>query len=165
MSERILDDLQRLTSSQGMLLYRLVELGYLTRPQVESLINRLVSDRLAKAEDYLTFAQQLNVALPMHQTQIVSRCYYAMYHAARAVVLHFRQSDLGDHDRLPTILGQVLGTSYGEMLGQWREARNTADYSPYPLGDLAQRAAKALVDSGAFLTACIGFLQSRGGVR
>jgi len=46
-----LEDLQRLTPSQGMLLYRLVDLGYLTRAQVDELINRLVSDRFAKAVD------------------------------------------------------------------------------------------------------------------
>lgn len=165
MSERILDDLQRLTASQGMLLHRLVDLGYLTRSQVDDLINRLANDRLVKAEDYLTFARQLNIDLPLHQTQIVSRCYYAMYHAARAVVLHFRQSDLDDHDRLPTILGQVMGTNYGEMLGQWREARNNADYSPYAFGDLAQQAVMALAATGAFLTACSDFLQSRGWTR
>jgi hypothetical protein len=50
-----LDDLQRLTSSQGMLLYHLVDLGYLTRAQVDELLARLVRDRLAKAQEYLDF--------------------------------------------------------------------------------------------------------------
>jgi hypothetical protein len=59
-----LDDLQQLTQSQGMLLYRLVDLGYLTRAQVDQLINKLVSDRFAKATDYLTFAQGLDATIP-----------------------------------------------------------------------------------------------------
>ena len=45
-----LDNLQRLTPSQGALLYRLVDLGYLMRAQVDELVNRLVSDRFAKAK-------------------------------------------------------------------------------------------------------------------
>jgi uncharacterized protein (UPF0332 family) len=162
MSEQLFDELQRLTPSQGMLLRRLVDLGYLTRSQVDDLINRLVGDRMAKAEAYHAFAQQLNVHLPLHHSHIVSRCYYAMYHAARAVVLHFRQSDLDDHDRLPTIFGQVIGQDYGEMLGRWREERNQADYSPYAAPDSAQKAAAALDDTGALLIACFDFLHSRG---
>ncbi len=41
-----MDDLQRLTASQGVLLYRLVDLGYLTRIQVDELITRLAGERL-----------------------------------------------------------------------------------------------------------------------
>jgi hypothetical protein len=115
---QILDDLQRLTPSQGVLLYRLVDLGYLTRPQVDELVNRLVGDRFAKAMDYLAFAQQLDASMTLNQPHIISRCYYAMYHAARALVLHVRRADLDDHDRLPAALGQVLGTDYGDVLSQ-----------------------------------------------
>jgi uncharacterized protein (UPF0332 family) len=162
MNEQILDDLQHLTSSQDVLLHRLVNLGYLTHDQVNELVNRLVGDRLAKAEDYLAFAHQLNAESALHQPQIVSRCYYAMYHAARAVILQFRRADLDDHDRLPAILGQVIGASYGEMLGRWRKARNQADYSPYKATDLAQQATAVLDDANNLLTACRLFLQSRG---
>ncbi len=41
-----MDDLQRLTASQGVLLYRLVDLGYLTRIQVDELITRLAGERV-----------------------------------------------------------------------------------------------------------------------
>ena len=88
---QILDDLQRLTSSQGALLYRLVDLGYLTKGQVDDLINQLVGDRFAKAERYLTFAQQLDANARLDQPHIISRCYYAMYHATRALVLQVRR--------------------------------------------------------------------------
>lgn len=162
MSNLLLDDLQRLTPSQGVLLHRLADLGYLTRDQVDELINRLAADRMTKAQDYAAFAHQLSVESSLQQPHIISRCYYAMYHAARAVVLHFRRADLDDHDRLPTILGQVIGPEYGEMLARWRETRNQADYSPYRLADLAQQAATVLDDTTAFLTVCVGFLQGRG---
>jgi hypothetical protein len=105
MSDRILDDLQRLTYSQNVLLHRLVDLGYLSREQTDTLLERLVDDRLSKAQEYLAFVQQLDAADPLNQPHIVSRCYYAMYHVARAVVLDFRRSDLDDHERLPGVLG------------------------------------------------------------
>jgi len=159
---RTLDDLQRLTPSQGVLLYRLVDLNYLTKEQVDELINRLVSDRFAKAMDYLTFAQQLDAGVTLNQPHIISRCYYAMYHAARALVLHIRRADLDDHDRLPAALGQVLGTDYGDVLGQWREIRNQTDYSPYALVDLASQAVMAVSDANMLLKACRDCLQNRG---
>jgi len=157
-----LDDLQRLTPSQGALLYRLVDLGYLTRTQVDELINRLVRDRLTKAVDYLAFAQRLDASVTLNQPHIISRCYYAMYHAARALVLHVRRADLDDHDRLPAALGQVLGTNYGDVLGRWREIRNQTDYSPYAPVNLASQAAAAVSDAGSLLAACRDYLQNRG---
>jgi uncharacterized protein (UPF0332 family) len=159
---QILDDLQRLTPSQGVLLYRLVDLNYLTKEQVDGLINQLVSDRFAKAIDYLTFAQQLDASMTLNQPHIISRCYYAMYHAARALVLQVRRADLDDHDRLPAALGQVLGTDYGDVLGRWREMRNQVEYSPYAPVDLLDQAATALSDARSLLTACGDFLKNRG---
>lgn len=159
---QILDDLQRLTPSQGVLLYRLVDLNYLTKEQVDGLINQLVSDRFAKAMDYLAFAQQLNTKVTLNQPHIISRCYYAMYHATRALVLHVRRADLDDHERLPVALGQVLGTNYGDVLGRWREMRNQIEYSPYAPADLASQAATAVSDAISLLTACRDYLQNRG---
>lgn len=153
-----LDDLQRLTPSQGVLLYRLVDLGYLTRAQVDELVNRLVKDRFAKAMDYLIFAQSLDGSVTLNQAHIISRCYYAMYHAARVLVLHVRRADLDDHDRLPTALGRMLGTDYGDTLGQWREVRNQTDYSPYAPPDLADVAEAAVSDAASLLAACRAYL-------
>lgn len=157
-----LDDLQRMTPSEGMLLYRLVDLGYLTRAQIDELINRLVTDRFAKAIDYLAFAQQLEVSVTLNQPHIISRCYYAMYHTARALVLYVRRADMDDHERLPAALSQILGANYGDILGRWREMRNRIDYSPYAPADLANHAATAVSDAISLLAASRDFLQNRG---
>lgn len=162
MNMQQMDDLQRLTASQGVLLYRLVDLGYLTPAQVDELITRLVRERLIKAQEYLAFAGQLDANATLNLPHIVSRCYYAMYHAARAVVLHVRRADLDDHERLPAALGQILGRPYGDMLGRWREARNQVDYSPYPPGDLRQQALAAVSDAELLLMACREGLRNRG---
>lgn len=156
------DDLQHLTPSQGALLYRLIELGYLTQTQVDELMHRLVSERFVKATDYLAFAQQLDVDIQLNQPHIISRCYYAMYHAARAFVLHLRRADLDDHERLQVVLGQTLGTPYKEMLGRWREVRNQVDYSPYAPEDLDALVKAALDDADTLLAACRKALQDRG---
>lgn len=157
-----LDDLQRLTASQGMLLYRLVDLGYLTRAQVDELINRLAIDRFAKAINYLVFARQQDANVALNQPHIISRCYYAMYHAARALILHVRRADVDDHERLSVALSHVLGTNYGDVLGRWRDMRNQMDYSPYAPADLASQAATAVSEASALLTACRDYLENRG---
>ena len=156
------DELQHLTPSQGALLYALIELGYLTQTQVDALIHRLVSERFAKATDYLAFAQQLDVDVRLNQPHIISRCYYAMYHAARAFVFHHRRADLDDHERLPLVLGQTLGLPYKGMLGRWREVRNQVDYSPYAPEDLEVLVKAVLDDADTLLEACRKALQDRG---
>jgi uncharacterized protein (UPF0332 family) len=157
-----LDDLQRLTPSQGALLYQLVDLGYLAQVQVDELINRLASDRFAKAVDYLSFAQKLGPGVSSNQAHIISRCYYAMYHAARALVLHVRRADVDDHERLPAALGQVIGTGYSDILSRWRELRNQVDYSPYTPADLASQATMVLSDAAALVAVCRDELKNRG---
>jgi len=159
---RTLEDLQRLTPSQGALLYRLVELEYLTQSQVDELINRLAQDRFAKAREYLVFAQNLALNEPLHQPQIISRCYYAMYHAARALVLHIRRADVDDHERLPVALGQALGANYRDILNRWREMRNRVDYSPYPPADMADQSVTALQEAEVLLAACRDCWRNRG---
>lgn len=156
------DDLQHLTPSQGALLYRLVDLGYLTKARVDEIIQRLVSERFAKAAHYLAFAQQIDANLELNQPHIISRCYYAMYHAARALALHFRRSDVDDHERLPVVLGQTLGMSYKETLGRWREVRNQIDYSPYAPEGLEELVKAALDDADKILAACREALIERG---
>lgn len=156
------DDLQHLTPSQGALLYRLVELDYLSQARVDELIQRLVSERFVKATHYLAFAQQIDADVQLNQPHIISRSYYAMYHAARALALHFRRSDVDDHERLPVVLGQTLGMSYKEMLGRWREVRNQIDYSPYAPEGLDELVTAALADADKMLVVCRETLRERG---
>ena len=117
---------------------------------------------LSRRSEILREGQQLDPAVGLHQPHIISRCYYAMYHAARAFVLHLRRADLDDHERLPIVLSQILGTQQGEMLGKWREVRNQVDYSPYAPADLDALTTAVLDDAAALLAACRNALRNRG---
>ena len=118
--------------------------------------------RFAKAGEYLVFAQNLAVNEPLYQPQIISRCYYAMYHAARALVLHIRRADVDDHERLLVVLGQALGVNYRDVLNRWREMRNRVDYSPYLPADMADQSVAALQEAEVLLAACRDCLRNRG---
>ena len=68
----------------------------------------------------------------------ISRFYYAMYHAARAVV--YLETTGDDHEehrklpaQLPTSLPSANGKDWQNRLKDAREIRNNADYDPVPV--------------------------------
>jgi len=159
---RILDELQRISGSQAALLHRLIELGLLHEGQVQELIDRLVRDRLLKAKSYLRFAQQLDDQESEAQVHIVSRCYYAMYHAVRAVVFHIKQVDVDDHERLAAVFAQVVEERWGIELDGWRKWRNRVEYSPYLPANMEPLCVRALEHAAELLAFCANCLKERG---
>ena len=61
---------------------------------------------------------------------MISRCYAAIYQAARAVVLHYKRYDQEDSQRLFDPIKKSLGQDYAESLKKWRSIRNDVEYSP-----------------------------------
>lgn len=159
---RILDELQRISGSQAALLHRLIELGLLNEGQVQELIDRLVRDRWVKAQSYLRFAQQLDYQEGGAQVHIVSRCYYAMYHAVRAVVFHTKRMDVDDHERLAAVFTQVVEERWGIELDEWRKLRNRVEYSPYLPANMEQLCVRALERAAELLAFCANYLKERG---
>jgi len=159
---QIFEELQRLTGSQAALLRCLTELNLISTTEVEELINHLVKDRFKKAQAYLKFTRQLNPQQEIEQTHIVSRVYYAMYHAARAIVLHTQRMDVDDHKKLATAFGQIVGGSWEDILTEWRKLRNRLDYSPYLPSDLSEICLKALDDGEKIIHFCREYLEKRG---
>lgn len=67
----------------------------------------------------------------------ISRYYYSMYHALRAVAfIHHAGDDHEAHSVLPTKIPQDLANAgkWANLLKSAREHRNRADYDPYPRG-------------------------------
>lgn len=159
---QILEELQHLTGSQAALLRCLTELNLISTTKVEELISQLTKDRFKKAQAYLKFAHQLNLQREEEQAHIVSRIYYAMYHAARAIVLHTQRMDVDDHKKLATAFGQIAGGSWEDILTEWRKLRNRLDYSPYLPPDLSSICLKALDDGEKIIYFCREYLEKRG---
>lgn len=107
---------------------------------VVALKSQVISDRLALAGEHLRAGDQL-LASGSYRAAI-SRHYYAMYHAARAVVY----GDVGgdDHqkhaDLPPRVPSKTAGISLSQHLTDARLLRNQADYDPYPQADSAWEA-------------------------
>lgn len=83
----------------------------------------------------------LRLTPPMYRFA-VTRFYYAMYHAMRAVMfVEYDGDDHEQHNVLPTkeVANIPQATGWQNKLKDARTYRNQADYDPYPLSDVAWR--------------------------
>ncbi|MBQ1083393.1 HEPN domain-containing protein [Nocardiopsis sp. B62] len=132
---------------------------------VIQLMQRVAVDRLLlagehlRSGDHLLFGSQYRSAIGRH--------YYAMYHAARAVV--FAENGGDDFER-HSVLPRNLPTSLPDS-AKWeteltdaRLLRNKADYDIYPINDSEWEGdARALaVTSVKFLQTCESFAATNG---
>lgn len=125
-------------------------------------IRVLCEDRLKLARHHLTVAKQIQRRgvpgqIRDDKRQVISRAYYAMYHAVRALHFALRGFDFDDHQKLPEVVRREMGgrllkrptDKLYRALSRGRVARNEADYSPYysvPLG----RHARVTLDDAAW---------------
>ena len=124
---------------------------------IAQMVSQAVSDRLTlaglwlKSGDALISSSQFRVA--------ISRHYYAMYHAARAITFGVNQGDdFERHSDLPRHLPPSIDDPVrreGELTAA-RLLRNQADYDPYPAGHADWEAdARQLAPTAAeFVQAC-----------
>lgn len=74
---------------------------------LDTLVLRTCADRYALAAHFLATAQSINRTRPPHHRSSVSRAYYSMYHAARALsFLHHGRSSVYRAIRLRNIKRQ-----------------------------------------------------------
>lgn len=108
-----------------------------TGQTVTQLLHRATVDRFELALDFRRRSRQLFTPPANNYRDAVSRLYYAMYHAARAVVFFAnRGDDNQDHQVLPaSIPADFPNTAiWANRLKTARDNRNRADYDPFPRG-------------------------------
>jgi uncharacterized protein (UPF0332 family) len=129
------------------------------------MISRVVSDRLTLAGQHIQAGDQLIAGLEFRSS--ISRHYYAMYHAARAIVFaHNGGDDFQKHIDLPRNLPSTWSnvTLREAQLADARFLRNQADYDPYPAQLIEWEAdARALsVTASDFVNACEDYALMNG---
>ncbi|MFF5424991.1 MULTISPECIES: HEPN domain-containing protein [unclassified Streptomyces] len=132
---------------------------------VAQLIQQAVTDRLLLAGEHLRSGDHLLFAGQYRSA--ISRHYYAMYHAARAIVFaEKRGDDFERHHILPRNLPTNLpDKSVREVeLTNARLLRNQADYDAYPVSESEWAGdARALsVAAANFMQACQDFASTNG---
>jgi uncharacterized protein (UPF0332 family) len=106
-----------------------------TGQTIGDLQQRASADRLQLAYDFRRRGNALMRQSPPLYRDAVSRFYYAMYHAMRAVIYFVEDGDdHEEHHQLPTKMPADFprASSWANDLKSARERRNSADYEPYP---------------------------------
>jgi uncharacterized protein (UPF0332 family) len=129
------------------------------------LVQQAVSDRLMLAGEHLRAGDQLLLATQYRSA--ISRHYYAMYQAARAIVFaENRGDDYERHSILPRNLPTSMkGAAIREnKLVNARLLRNQADYDVYPMspGHWESDARTLAITAGEFVQACEDFALANG---
>jgi uncharacterized protein (UPF0332 family) len=102
-----------------------------------NIIKQIVSDRLELAGNHLRTGDALTQSAVYRSA--ISRYYYSMYHAARAVAFgHYKGDDFEKHSVLPLHLPPQLPnmSRWKNELDDARLVRNMADYDLYPRASL-----------------------------
>jgi uncharacterized protein (UPF0332 family) len=144
-----------------------VMLQELFRCSIRELRLRVVKDRIGLAMQCLTAAKRAIKHRPISYRLVIGRSYYAMYHAARAVVfLSHGGDDHEAHDKLPGQLPNDFAdrANWENILKSARLDRNRADYDPYPKKDAAFRQAAFETCRAAqdLIQECRSYLRTRG---
>ncbi|MFI0999990.1 HEPN domain-containing protein [Streptomyces galbus] len=128
-------------------------------------MQQVVVDRLLLAGEHLRAGDKL--LFDAQYRSAISRHYYAMYHAARAIVFaENRGDDYERHNVLPRNLPPGLPDSATREseLTDARLLRNQADYDAYPLNETEWEddARTLAVTAANFLQACESFASTNG---
>jgi uncharacterized protein (UPF0332 family) len=123
--------------------------------------------RHSLAGHFLKSAEMLLKLRPARHRDGISRSYYSMYHAARAVVYLAKQGD--DHQEHDQVY-KFLPSDFPDMetwqneLKEARLKRNEADYDCFPSSTLAFRTASVslLGKAKSFHLECKNYLRSQG---
>lgn len=162
MEEQLLIALHRLKGYEYEWLRQLGDLDLLNIKSVEEAIDEVVSNRIRLARSLLKEAKSLPIETEAGKRNVISRCYYAQYHAARAVFLQVHRRDNDAHKSLPVEMEKLMGVASRKTLEEWREKRNEVDYSLYLNFNLNSAVPEALETTRLFTEDCIEYLRKRG---
>ncbi|MFD3821594.1 HEPN domain-containing protein [Streptomyces sp. NPDC058625] len=125
------------------------------------------ADRIRLAKTFLNSADRLMKVRPPEYRSAISRYYYSMYHALRAVVyFHEGGDDKESHSTLPGAVPNDFTNSaiWQNALKDARARRNEADYDPYPINPEDWRNVARDLQSKAptLLTLAESYLKQKG---
>jgi uncharacterized protein (UPF0332 family) len=134
---------------------------------LSELHHRATADRVNMAIECRRRADRMIKLRPTMYRDAISRHYYAMYHAARALVYYtYGGDDHEAHLKLPQKIpdGMQNSSIWKNTLKNARDLRNRADYEAYPKSDAAWRVEAVDLQTNArdFIDACRAYLIQKG---
>jgi len=145
------------------------EAGPLDEAGLRGVFREFVERRLELAQGFLDSAKAMPADDGINSRNAISRCYYAMHHAGRAVIFSVSKTDVTRHDKVWEGLPKDFPErrEYQRRLKDWHSLRNKVDYSPYVEPGQSFRALQqsSLKDTAEFVQACRQYLKERGVVQ
>ncbi len=147
--------LQRVSTAEHWLLDAWAEgvsLESDTGLSINELRRRAAVDRWWLAHDFRRRGRKMVGQAPPQHRDAVSRFYYSMYHAFRAIVfIEFGGDDHEAHSTLQKSIPQNFPSrqQWSNRLKNARLDRNSADYDPYPKSETAWRSASQRLSADA----------------
>ena len=123
--------LRRLSGLSGLeygLLRTLARNEYLELEPVEALLRKVCMERMNLARGYLEFAATIRLTSTLDARQVISRSYYAMHHAARAVVFATRREDVTSHEGVIKAIERTFDETTSIALREQLWVRNSVEY-------------------------------------
>jgi uncharacterized protein (UPF0332 family) len=160
--DSLLSCLERISSERYGLLNSLAVEGMFSQDELERIAEEFTTQRYNLAKSFHESAKSIPLNSDIDARNVISRNYYAMFHAARAVIFHFHRYDEDKHEEVIKRIGGILGKSFQDMIFEWKGNRTVVDYSPFPKSDLIDYANRAIKEAEQFLNECEFFLSKRG---
>ena len=139
----------------------LVSHSLMTLDEVDGLISELVAERMNLSHQYFEFATSIQPDSSLLCRQIISRCYYSMHHAARAVIFATRRGDLTSHEKVIKAIGKLLGNDMADLLFEQLNVRNTVEYELFAPDDIRKLAKKSVNKAREFIKKCDLYIKER----
>jgi uncharacterized protein (UPF0332 family) len=167
MTPEFLEYFDRLSEGDCRLLEHLERHGHLSNLTLADLVEALVRARLALAQEHLDFAAALDPLIPDHRRQIISRAYYCMHHAGRALLLLEERQETTGHKQTIEKLARMfrrdpVGARQVDLLQVWHDWRLQTDYNPNLAGNLQAEAQVAPGLAQDFRDFIVAQLRARG---
>jgi len=162
MTSDFLEYFSRLRREDYQLLQHLETNGHLNGFTVAEFMEALVIARLTLAQEHLDFALTLDETDPLHRRQIISRCYYCMHNAARAVLLFVENAETTRHKDVVNKIRTIVGMRESAILNEWHDRRTEVDYNPSLSSTLQAEATLAQMEAQDFLDAMRNYLRKQG---
>ena len=153
---------ERISGERYRLLHDLATEGLFSLTELERIVEEFTIQRYNFAKSFHESAKAISIKADVDARNVISRNYYAMFHAARAVIFHFYRYDEEKHEEVIKIIGNILGDGSRNQLRKSKENRNAADYSPFTELDLIDCANSSIQEVEEFLNECKTFLSKRG---
>ena len=160
-SPELIRRLAKISGREYGLLRILAKHSLVDMSPVQKLLTGVVTDRMSLAQQYLAFAQDIPLESEFHGRQVISRGYYAMHHAARAVIFASKRQDITSHEGVIKEIVRILGQELARILVGQLDLRNEVEYEVYPRSDIVELAQESLLIVTKFIENCIAYLERR----